>query len=69
MLTWRRTPIPAKITFEGGNTYSHTHQGIDIERVDLSQFTRPTVLLRVAENAYKTFTVESNHAVNFSFVV
>src|SRR6266702_1983883 len=36
-LTWRRTPIPAKITFEGGNICSDTHQRVDFERLKVSQ--------------------------------
>ena len=37
MLTWRRTPIPAKIAFEGGNICSYTHQRINLEWLNVWQ--------------------------------
>ena len=66
MLTWRRTPIPVNIAFAGGNTYGHTGQRVDVERLEILVFTTPTPLPRVAENANKTLTVGSSHFVNFS---
>ena len=54
------------IAFAGGNTYGHTGQRIDLERLKLLEFTTPTPLPRVAENANKTLTVGSSHFVNFS---
>ena len=36
MLTWRSTPIPVKIAFAGGNTYSHIDQTVDLWRMNVS---------------------------------
>ncbi|KAH8990859.1 hypothetical protein EDB92DRAFT_1863608 [Lactarius akahatsu] len=49
-----RTPMPAKITFAGENTYIS----------EASRLTRPTPSETAAENAYRTFTVGINHFVN-----
>ena len=36
MLTWRSNPIPVKIAFAGGNTYSHIDQTVDLWRMNVS---------------------------------
>ena len=33
-LTWRRTPMPAKIALEAGNTY-HTRQRLDLAQINV----------------------------------
>ncbi len=58
--------MPAKTAFEGGNICNYTRQRVDLDQLDVSQFTTPTPLPRAAEKAYKTFTVGSSHFVNFS---
>ena len=58
--------MPAKITFEGGNTCNHTYQRVNLEWLKVPQFTVPIPLLTVAENADRTFMVGSSHFVNFS---
>jgi hypothetical protein len=65
MLTWRRTPIPAKIVFAGENICGRACQRVDVEWPKLA-ITSPTPLPRVAENAYKTLTVGSSHFNHFS---
>ena len=59
--------MPVNIALAGGNTCGHTRQRADLEQLNDSQLTTPTVLPRVAENANKTLTVGSNHFVHFSW--
>ena len=58
--------MPINTAFAGGNICDHTRQRVDLEWLNLSRLTTPTPLLRVAENANKTFTVGSSHFVHFS---
>ena len=63
ILAERKTPMPAKITFAGENTYK-----IYIS-LSLAQESRRTILTppeTVAENALRTFTVGPNHFANLS---
>ena len=68
-LTWRRTPIPAKIAFAGGNTCDGARQRVALKQLNVPSLTTPTPLPRVVENAYKTFTVGSSHLVHSSSVL
>jgi hypothetical protein len=58
--------MPVNIAFAGGNTCGHTSWRVDLEWLNVSRLTTPTLLLRVAENANKTLTVGSSHFVHFS---
>ena len=59
----RKTPMPAKITLAGENTYKIHFRGILVQELTLTRLTPPET---VAENALRTLTVGPNHFVNRS---
>ena len=66
ILAERKTPMPAKITFAGENTYKRYRSEEALQLADLSRLTRLTPPEMVAENAERTLIVGFSHFVNLS---
>ena len=67
ILTERKTPMPAKMTLAGENTYQITSEDArSLTLALMSRLTRLTPPETAAENAERTLTVGPNHCVNLS---